>query len=443
MHADRRPVIAALAVIVAAIAFTSCSSANPSPTPGASGSSVPTSAGASGSPATGPSGASPAGSPASPGASGPLGPLVIAWQAAPGPATPETGNWYAMAGGFGISWTKLGDLYVMPLDTEGYDSGAMAGPQIWLSTDLIHWHNAKVPHTADQLLSVSAATLGGPGLVAIGDDWNGDSPVPIAWTSTDGETWKQVDEKDSGLTAGQLWLLHATANGNVSYGAGAVDVTKFQGTHIDPDTYSAIVESDGNLTAFVDPDDDSHPIAVWQSSGTAPWHQVGTIDSSNGATVLNAVHGPHGWFASGCAPECANPTAWTSADGVAWQPVAVPVGDNINALIADQSGFVAVGERITGTSCAVGESEVFGETWASTDGQIWRQMPDETQFDHASIHALIRKDRSLYGLGIHWNSDETAVSSAWSATLPADSVDTGPAPTPSPVSTAPPGGCGD
>ena len=439
MDITRRLAIAALAVPLAATVLVSCTTATPSAPLGGSSSPAPASAAGSGSLAPASSAASPSG----PASSAKLGPLVIAWQGAPGPATPDAGNWYAMAGGFGTSWTKLGDLYVMPLDTEGYDAGAMAGPQIWLSTDLVHWRNANVPHTADQLLSVSAATLGGPGLVAVGDDWKGDSPVPVTWTSVDGETWKQVLESDTGLTAGQLWLLHATANGNVSYADGAVDVTHFQGKPIEPDSYSALVESNGVLTAFVDPDDADHPVQVWQSGGTADWHQVGTIERSNGSSVQNAVQGAHGWFASGCDPDCATQTGWSSADGIAWQPVPVPIGDSVNALIADRSGFIAVGERITGTSCAVGESEIFGETWTSSDGRTWRQMPDDAQFDHASIHVLVRRDRTLYGLGIHWTADDSAMSTIWSAGLPADSADSGAAPSPTPASSAPPGECGD
>ena len=133
---------------------------------------------------------------------------------------------------------------------------------------------------------------------------------------------------------------------------------------------------------------------------------------------------------------------WTSADGITWKAIAALVVDGGNALIADQAGFVIVGERVTGLGCAVGDSEIFGETWTSSDGRTWHKMPEEAQFNHASLHLLIAEGRTLHGLGLSYLASGAPRSTVWTATLPDDSATTAPASTPTPAPSASTG-CGN
>ena len=238
-----------------------------------------------------------------------------------------------------------------------------------------------------------------------------------------------------------MWLLRATASGDVSYDDGAVDVTRYLGTALEPDSARWITVAGGDLTAFTDSAITSNKVEIWQADGSSAWRRVGTLPKSTGATVFDAVHGSHGYFLFGCVSECGATRAWTSVDGVTWLSRDESTFDNVNMLLADQSGFIAVGQRVTGKGCAVAESDIFGESWTSSDGRTWRKTKEEPQFNHASIQLLIPRGRALFGLGMRWVSDH-AVPTVWTSALPNDSVTSGAPPTPTPT-LAPGGGCGD
>lgn len=433
---------AALALAVSALLFGACTATSPSASPVGSSPAATTSA-VPGSTDTTPTPATPSPTPAptpspTPTATPapPAGPLTVTWHRAADPATPKAGDWEDLDGTQNVPWTKLGDLYVLPLNTE--NSGKAA--QVWISSDALHWTRQTLPSDTGETLSVGAVTVGGPGLVAFGKNMSGDSPTDAFWTSVDGRDWSRV--ATSGLTPGQDWLLKATADGHVSFNASPVDVTTYDGLLNDTYDFRTIVDDAGALTAFETAPDNSHPVGIWQASGSAAWRRVGDLPSSNGGTVLQAVHGPRGWYASGCGVDCAKGLAWISSNGLTWQGAKVPQLALEQGLIADAAGYIAVGARITGLGCAVGSGEIYGETWTSSDGRTWRRMPDQSSFNHASIHALFLSGRTLYGLGLTWPADGSPKSTAWSATLPDDSsVDVSPTPKPS----APPKnqGCGD
>jgi hypothetical protein len=351
----------------------------------------------------------------------------IAWHRSLDPATPKSGDWGSMGWRGNVSWTKLGDLYVVPVYSEDR-------PVVWTSRDLLHWTKATLPFSAGETLGATAVTLGGPGLVAIGVGFAGEASIDAAWTSTDGRTWKRVS--DPGLSAGQKWLLQAVADDLVTFTAGPVDVTMFPGKAIDAADVPVMVMSEEGLTAFVIPGA-KRAVEIWGAIGTTAWRRVGVLPHSTGASVSLASHGPDGWFVKGCVNNCAT-NGWASRDGITWQTVTSLPG-TLNAIVADGSGFIAVGDRNTGTGCAIAEYEVFGETWTSVDGRRWRRAPDQAQFNRATIQALIVKDGTLFGIGVRYPADGLARSTVWTADLPADSLATGPTSTPPPLG---PVGCG-
>ncbi|HEX7473088.1 MAG TPA: hypothetical protein VF323_08390 [Candidatus Limnocylindrales bacterium] len=436
MNTLRRPALGALALVLSATVLVACASTTPTGTPSPSLSSSPSAELTASPPPTITPSPTSAPTPTPTPAPTPVrGPLTIAWHRSAAAATAKAGDWGDMAGRVNLTWTKFGDLFVVPVDT----AASEAGPQIWISHDALTWQKATI-RPAGKLFSVSAVTLGGPGLIAIGSDLNGDSPTDAFWTSTDGLVWNRA--KTSGLTPGQDWLLRVTENGYVTWASGVVDVSQYKGPRLDTEQEPRLVASGGSLTAFVNPSDTKHPVEVWTSSGTAGWQQAGVVVKSDGATVLSAAQGAHGWFAIGCGTDCTDTAGWTSSDGIVWQSVDASTVDGANVLVADQAGFVIVGERVTGLGCAVGDSEIFGETWTSSDGRTWHKMPEEPQFNRASMHVLIVEGRSIFGLGLSYTAGGVPKSAVWTATLPIDSVTTAPASTPTPAPSAS-AGCGN
>lgn len=430
------PVLGALAVTLSLVVFASCSAATPSGAPSVS---------APPSPSAEPSSAPPSGSPSTPPSVNPSptptqkpSALVLAWHRSPDKATPATGDWQDMSGRQNMSWTKLGDVFVVSMPSE-------EEAQVWTSRDLLHWTKAKLPVAASEVVGVKAVSIGGPGLVAYGVGYlkSDDSSLSAFWTSTDGSTWARVEGTQPVLTAGQTWLLRATGEGNVTYLAGPADVTEFSGVPFASKDYPAMIVSQGGVTAFTTQDNNTKPVEMWQAIGTTAWQRVRVLPkSSNGGTVFSAVQGPKGYFVSGCNANCNASTSWTSADGIAWRTATMPEVDNLNAIVAVDSGFIALGARVTGLGCAVGDSEIFGVTWTSSDGRLWEKMKEEAQFNRAAIHIAIVQGSTLYGLGTRWpTAEDGPVSTVWTAPLPADSLAIVPAPAPTP----PPShaGCGD
>ena len=110
-------------------------------------------------------------------------------------------------------------------------------------------------------------------------------------------------------------------------------------------------------------------------------------------------------------------------------------------MLADEAGFIAAGFSggLPGDTC--GDPRPFrSQTWTSTDGSVWRQMPLDASFDQAFIEALFRDGRGLVGLGLRFDvPGESFTPTAWSAALPGPSEDDAPPSDPS----ATVQGCGD
>ncbi len=360
----------------------------------------------------------------------------MAWHRSADAATPAGGDWEAWSGQRNQTYTKLGDLFVLPMPSE-------AEAQVWTSRDLLHWTKRKLPVEAGEILAVKAVTIGGPGLMAYGYGEYDNSPLSAFWTSTDGSTWSRI--QGSGLPAGQEWLLRATGEGNVSYLTGPVDVTQFPGTPFPRDEAPTMIVSQGGITAFESRSDTKGPIAMWQAIGTTPWRQVHVLPNSYRGTAFNATQGPRGYVVFGCGTGCTGGVGWWSPDGDTWKAITTTEIDGINGVVATSSGFIAYGERGTGLGCAVGSNEIFGTTWTSADGRKWTKMKEQAQFNGASIHVAIVDGATLFGLGIRYPAKDAdyggPISTVWTAPLPADSVATIPAPAPTPAPSH--AGCGD
>jgi hypothetical protein len=387
------------------------------------------------------------------------GPLVVKWQRQTGPTTSTADGWDLM-----VDATVLDDhgTAILNVDTDG------AEPQVWISGDGLHWGAASVPDpvkgmTRDDLLSLQSIAVGGPGLVAVGefDDTLADTSNSVVWTSVDGRSWTVDNDLTIAQGLGLQWVGSAggslIAFGAVTNGAAnaAADWTSPDGLHwqVGSSATAAQVADglidlesvDNTLTAFVGPPTDTNgdfldgkSIEVWRATDVGDWQQVGTLPGST-SPVVHVAHGPLGWIATGIGPNGAS-AAWLSSDGATWQAAGEPPDVGRGGLVVDSAGFIAAGFRNTSQGCVAVDKDNIGETWASSDGRRWRQMPSDPLFKGAAIEALLIRDRTLIGLGLDWNA-KPSVSVVWTAQLPTSSTAAGPTPVPSQKNR--PVGCGD
>lgn len=180
---------------------------------------------------------------------------------------------------------------------------------------------SRVPHDVDVFGggfegTLSAVTLGGPGLVTVGNTCNdlvNDKSVceAGAWVSADASTWQRVPGGEDLFGAGALGLTDVAASSS-----GVVAVTECSG--------------DGNLAALCDP-------GMWFSPDGMTWDPV---ELSSG--VFEGCSTP------GSPPRCV--TYW-------------------NTVVAGGPGFVAAGRDLRGPGI-----------WASTDGREWARVTDPDMF---------------------------------------------------------------
>jgi hypothetical protein len=123
------------------------------------------------------------------------------------------------------------------------------------------------------------------------------------------------------------------------------------------------------------------------------------VDTSYPSTDLSAIaSGPSGYVVVGTewGETGQRPTAWFSADGLAWERAANPfAGSRGHDVIATRSGFVMAG----GDDARSGES-TRASFWASQDGRSWAaQAADEALGDHAPLALAEGGDGTIVAVG--------------------------------------------
>jgi hypothetical protein len=115
----------------------------------------------------------------------------------------------------------------------GYDGGwydgdadrdANAGDAVvWTSVDGVTW--SRVPHNEAVFgdAEMRSVTAGGPGLVAVGDDWDGEDGHASVWTSVDGITWSEVPHDEAVFGNAGMTSVTAGGPGLVAAGSDAQD----------------------------------------------------------------------------------------------------------------------------------------------------------------------------------------------------------------------------
>jgi hypothetical protein len=207
----------------------------------------------------------------------------------------------------------------------------------------------------DVILSV---TVGGPGLVAVGEaiDEGGYATDAVVWTSADGVAWNRI------VSPGVFGGIPSPVTGTDANQA-MLDV-------VDGPMGLVAVGWVDVRTGDLDP-------PIWVSTDGLAWSRVtGNPDAfSPGPSIETITTGGPGYVAAG-SDAAGHATIWVSPDGVAWTRIDQSLGDGYAAsVITDiaqiDSGLVAVGfadpewqQFPTGRPLA----------WTSRDGLSWDQV---------------------------------------------------------------------
>ncbi|MEE8492106.1 MAG: hypothetical protein V3S60_10715 [Acidimicrobiia bacterium] len=244
---------------------------------------------------------------------------------------------------------------------------------VWTSPDGAIW--TRVPHDAALFggADMESITVGGPGLVAVGEDADGDA---VVWTSADGVTWSRVFHHEGG---------GATMNSVTVGGPGLVAVGSDGGGQTESSNAVVWTSPDGIDWSRV-----PHNEAIFGG----PAYRLGVESAHVGMTSVSA--GGPGLVAVGW--DWPHAAVWTSVDGITWARVphdeamqsascSPPsgscfdgaVGLFMRSVTVGGPGLVAVG--FDGHPDA--ENAV---VWTSDDGVTWSRVPhDEAIFGGPEI----------------------------------------------------------
>ncbi len=138
----------------------------------------------------------------------------------------------------GVAWTRTafpidggqGAMQAVTAGGPGFVAvGSVRGDDVdaavWTSPDGVDW--TPVPHSEEVFggpddQTMEAVAAGGPGLVAVGQDYNGEGVGAAVWTSADGLTWSKVPstlDTFGGSRARGMWGVTSDGSGLVAVGA--------------------------------------------------------------------------------------------------------------------------------------------------------------------------------------------------------------------------------
>jgi len=217
--------------------------------------------------------------------------------------------------------------------------------EVWSSEDGQHWQRLASGVWDPDLRThgPDVATVGGPGLVGVGDD--------KAWYSVDGSDWSTavVPPLPAGIVEDNVRMTGVTATGNdlVAWGIAEVPTSN-------------------------DPREDLTFPMLWASRDGRTWRDV---VASGMDSVTAVAGGPGGFVATGRAGSEA--AVWRSADGTTWERVdddafADPVDLHLGAAAATSTGYVVVGATGTCLRTTCPDQDVV--IWTSADGRSWSRV---------------------------------------------------------------------
>jgi hypothetical protein len=246
---------------------------------------------------------------------------------------------------------------------------------VWTSVDGVKWSRVVHDEAVFGDASVFSVIEGGPGLVAVGSTEPGDNrSMPfnvdaVVWTSVDGLTWSRVPHDETvfgGSDDQHMWSVTAGGPGLVAVGTDGSDAAVW--TSVDGFTWSRV----------------PHDETVFGGGAEQSMFSV-TV----GGPGLVAV----GWDGS---DEDFDAAVWTSVDGITWFRVphdeTVFGGDStqtMEAVTVGGPGLVAVGRDGPGSDSSPPAPSSHAAVWTSIDGITWSRVPhDEAVFGGGAGYSM-------------------------------------------------------
>jgi hypothetical protein len=135
---------------------------------------------------------------------------------------PPSGSCFDGAVGLGMSSVTVGGPGLVAVGDAGHPDSENG--VVWTSVDGITW--SRVPYNEAVFgggAEMSSVTVGGPGLVAVGDAGHPDGENGVVWTSVDGITWSRVPHNDAVFGGAQLGMSSVIVGGPGLVAVGAAD----------------------------------------------------------------------------------------------------------------------------------------------------------------------------------------------------------------------------
>ena len=263
---------------------------------------------------------------------------------------------------------------------------------VWTSSDGRTWQRV-APNEAEfggqglhQMLSVAA---GGPGLVAVGRD-RGRASV---WISTDGQRWARAATDDGEFGASRMASVTVFAHGLVAvgrHGSSAAVWLSSDGRNWErvkrKDAFGYTDKEMTSVTAWerklVAVGRNNVNWAVWTSPDGHRWDRFDQRLSGNGRQVMSSVTvGGPGLVAVG--RDRTHAAVWTSTDGEQWNQVA---DDPAVFGVGSMACVTAAGSGLI----ACGDAQGRAAMWTSPDGLVWQRVAhNEKVFGGQGKQALL------------------------------------------------------
>src|SRR5919106_2304820 len=143
-------------------------------------------------------------------------------------------------------------------------------------------------------------------------------------------------------------------------------------------TLRGVAAFDGGVLAVGSDEDGA---AAWTSHDGVAWEPAEVVDADAAQSLVAVAFAASGLAFGG--DDLGTSPMWTSADGVSWQPAEggkAGVDGRVNAVVADGDGWIAVGDIVddeTGGAFS-------GAVWTSSDGRSW-EVAKEVSLNEGTV----------------------------------------------------------
>jgi hypothetical protein len=214
------------------------------------------------------------------------------------------------------------------------------------------------------LRSLTSVTHGQAGWLAVG------APGPVILTSADGTTWQQAG---GGITED---LAGVAAVAAASGSAGYVIVGK-------------LIAATGDCVAD-----------VWWSPDLTRWARAHDVNLATGSSqVLAVAAGAHGFVSAGSHE--GKPAVWTTADGVVWKTILLPMPAGTSAAVLQQVAVKGSRVAVLGQATAASGASTVPFAGLSADGGAsWRLVPFTAPGPDTVLTALTASPAGFTAAGV-------------------------------------------